>query len=88
MTELCNACSQSFNYSFPSRGKSGVTRIWNCNRMIKASNSAKCPCQVCLIKTMCQEKCEEFQSYSDKTSWKRLWKRGTLKNKEEIEHAR
>jgi hypothetical protein len=73
---LCRGCSRDFGRdprgieSMSSRGADGVIREWKCNWLITIHNTAECPCQECLIKSVCWDQCEEFNNYKNRTWWR------------------
>lgn len=80
MAKLCHGCSKHFSRdpdmalsgieSMSSRGWDGANRIWSCNWLITMDKTAECPCQDCLIKSVCWDRCEKFITYQN--SWQNV----------------
>lgn len=65
---MCIGCrsyeimKKTMSYYFRSACTSGAKSIPICDRRVLHAEGI-CPCSICLIKMMCQTKCEKFDAY-------------------------
>ena len=54
--EICRGC---LTYSMEVYEQIGYPRCWR----IPSKDGEVCPCSMCIVKTMCREKCENLKRY-------------------------